>query len=103
PGAGLPARRGAAGETAQPDRAFADAPRPAAPVGGDLPHELRPGSRLRPAIRFRSAPSVTRGRVMPDPATAVNGAFAFAYQPADLDTVLGPPSECFRLPATRDL
>jgi hypothetical protein len=40
---------------------------------------------------------------MADLATAVNGAFAFAYQPADLATVLGPPSENFRIPATRDV
>ena len=40
---------------------------------------------------------------MADLATAVNGAFAFAHQPADLDTVLGPPSACFRIPATRDV
>jgi hypothetical protein len=40
---------------------------------------------------------------MADLATAVNGAFAFAHQPADLDTVLGPPSASFRIPATRDV
>jgi hypothetical protein len=40
---------------------------------------------------------------MADLATAVNGAFAFAHQPADLATVLGPPSACFRIPATRDV
>jgi hypothetical protein len=40
---------------------------------------------------------------MADLATAVNGAFAFAHQPAALDTVLGPPSACFRVPATRDV
>ena len=40
---------------------------------------------------------------MTDLATAVNAAFAYAHQPADLATVLGPPSDCFRTPATRDL
>jgi hypothetical protein len=40
---------------------------------------------------------------MPDLATAVNAAFVYAHEPTDLATVLGPPSACFRIPATRDL
>jgi hypothetical protein len=44
-----------------------------------------------------------KGRDMPDLATAVNAAFAYAHEPADLATALGPPSACFRIPATRDL
>jgi hypothetical protein len=40
---------------------------------------------------------------MTDLATAVNAAFAYAHEPADLATVTGPPSACFRIPATRDL
>ncbi len=40
---------------------------------------------------------------MSDLATAVNAAFAYAHEPADLATVLGPPSACFQQPATRGL
>jgi hypothetical protein len=40
---------------------------------------------------------------VPDLATAVNAAFAYAHEPTDLPTLLGPPSACFRLPAVRGL
>lgn len=40
---------------------------------------------------------------MTDLVTAVNGAFAFAHEPADLAMVLAPPSACFRLTATQDV
>jgi hypothetical protein len=40
---------------------------------------------------------------MSDLATITNAAFAYANEPADLATVLGPPSACFRLPAIQSV
>ncbi len=40
---------------------------------------------------------------MSDLATAVNGAFAYAHEPSDLDSLLGPPSDAFRLPGPQGL
>jgi hypothetical protein len=40
---------------------------------------------------------------MSDLATAMNAAFAYANEPADLAAVLGPPSACFRQPAIQNV
>lgn len=40
---------------------------------------------------------------MPDLAAAVNAAFAYAHEPADLPTLLAPPSASFSHPAVRGL
>jgi hypothetical protein len=40
---------------------------------------------------------------MSDLATVVNAAFVYANEPADFATVIGPPSACFRVPATQGL